>query len=181
GGADARVQQAGAAAVVHREREPRHVEHRHLAHAQHRVVGHAHAFGGVHVDPLRTQFPAAVLRRAGGIGRAVQRPQRALQLDVLGAAVAAPRHQLVADVADVVAVVDLAALGLLGDQAHAGVLVAHAAGGDVVPGLHVVGELVGAQVLVAAAQGDVAGDAPARLRAADLVALDVGGLLAAFL
>ena len=56
------------------------------------------------VDALRTQFPVAILGRAGRVGGAVQRPLRSVHLDVLRAAVAAPGHQLVGSLSESAAV-----------------------------------------------------------------------------
>src|SRR5690606_22595522 len=109
----------------------------------------------------------------------VHLPDRAAHGDRVGAAVAAAVDQLVADVGDDVAVVVLAALGAVGDDADAGVLVAHVALGHVAPALGVEAQLVGAEELVAADQGEVALVLRGGLGAAELVALDVGGLLVA--
>jgi hypothetical protein len=70
--------------------------------------------------------------------------------------------------------------GALGHHPHARVLVAHVAFGDVVPGLAVEGDLVGAQELVATAQGDVAlDDGVVVLDVLHLVAVDLGRLVRA--
>ena len=69
----------------------------------------------------------------------------------------------------------LVAFGAFGHHAHPVVLIADAALGDVLAGLAVVGELVGAQELVAAAERDVAGENGLLLLAAvEHVAEDVG-------
>ncbi len=98
----------------------------------------------------------------------------ALHLDLLGAAVAAPADQLVAQVLDGVAVRGLVAVGALGEDAHARVLVAHAPLGGVGPGLAVVDELVGAKELVAAGELHVALEHRAVGVAVQHVAGDVG-------
>ena len=156
GHADRRPQQTGAAPVVDREHQPRDVQHRYLADAHRRVAGDAQAFGGIDVDALRAQLPRPLRRRAGGVGGADQRALVAFQLDPFGSAVAASPGQLVAQVLDDVGVGFLVAMCALGDDAHAGILVAHAAFGDVGAFLAVVGQLVGAEELVAAAELDVA-------------------------
>src|SRR5690606_39702243 len=77
---------------------------------------------------------------------------------------------------DAVLSVVLVAYQALGDHPHRRVLVANVAGGGVGAGLLRVLDAVGAQELVAAAQGDVAGDVEDAAGHADgLVALDVGG------
>ena len=144
------------AAVVDRELEPRHVQHRDLADADGRVVRGAEARIGIDVDALRAQFPVAVVGRAGRIGRTQQRALGARHLDGVGAAVAASLDQLVAHVVDLVRVLALVALRAVGDHAHARILVAHVAVGDVLLGLLVEGEVVGVQELVAALERDVA-------------------------
>src|SRR5690606_28436580 len=113
----------GHAAVVDRELEPRHVQYRHLAHADGGVARGAEAGIGVDVDLVGAQFPVAVAGRAGGVGGADQLALRSLHADGVGAAVAAAFDQLVADVVDLVGIVGLVAVRALGDHAHARVLV----------------------------------------------------------
>lgn len=179
GHAHRRVQQAGLATVVDRELEPGHVQERDIAHPQHRVAGHAEALVAVHVDLLRAQFPHALVRGAGTVGGVVHAPERAGQLDRVGAAVAAPVHQLVTDVADGVGVGALVALGTVGDDADARVLVADVAFGLVGARFRIHLQPVGAQELVATNQGDVAVDQGHGPGAALGVALDHGGLVVA--
>src|SRR5690606_28776098 len=114
--------------------------------------------------------------------RAVERALRALHFDALGAAVAAALGQLVADVVDAMGIGALVALQALGDHAHPGILVTHAAGGDIGRRLVLEFQAVGAQELVSPAQRDVAfaGDVFA-IDAAHVVAGDVGGLRGPFL
>src|SRR5690606_1186872 len=123
------------------------------------------------------QLPAAFAGRAGRIGGAVQRAERPVHGDVVGAAVAASRDQLVADVVELVGVAVLVALGGFRDQAHARILVAHAAGGDVGAGLALVGELVRAEELVATTERHVALEHGLFLGPAQGVAVDVGRLV----
>src|SRR5690606_1457621 len=104
----------------------------------------------------RAQLPQPLAGRAGGIGRAVQGTLFADQLGARGAAASAPVDELVAHVLDAVRVLLLVALQPLGDDAHARVLVAHAAVGDVGALLGVEAEVVRGQELVAPGQGDVA-------------------------
>ena len=130
------------------------------------------------VDAPGAQLPGPLRGRAGGVRRSDQRTLRTLHLDAFGAAVAATLGQLVAQVVDGVGVRVLVALGAFGDDAHPRVLVTHAAFGDVVAGLAVVGQLVGTQELVAAVERDVAlEDRLLRFGRSQRVAFDVGGLL----
>src|SRR5690606_30167898 len=117
--ADVGIEQAGHAAVVDRELEPGHVQHGHLAHADGRVARGAEARLGVDVDPGGAQLPVAVVGRTGRIGRPHQRALRALHADAVGAAVAAPFDQLVADIVDLVGVARLVAARAPGHHAHA--------------------------------------------------------------
>src|SRR5690606_8286607 len=109
-------------------------------------------FLGVDVDAVGLQLPGALGWRTGRIGRAQQQALLALQLDLLRAAIAAAADQLVAQVLDRVAVGGLVAMGALGEDPHARILVADAALGGVGAGFAVIGELVGAQELVAAGE-----------------------------
>ena len=99
------------------------------------------------------------------------------QLDRFGTAVAAPLDQLVSQVLDGVPVRFLVAVGALGNDAHASVLVADTALGQVGAVLAVVGEFVGAQELVAAVELDVAlEDRAVGLAGVQCVAGDIGRL-----
>ncbi len=104
---------------------------------------------------------------------------RPLHVDAIGAAVAAPRDQLVLQVVDLVAVGVLIAPRAFGDQADAGVLVAHVAFGRIGVLFLIVGQVVRAQVLVPADEGDVALVFQVLLGTAELVAHDVGVLVRA--
>lgn len=106
-------------------------------------------------------------------------PDLALQVHRFGAAVAAPVHQLVLDVGDLVAVGVLVALGAVGDHAEGGVLIADIALGDVIAGLGVHAQVVRAQELVAALERDVALVLRGGAGAGKLVTFDVGGQLLA--
>jgi hypothetical protein len=178
---DAREQQARQAALIDRKAEPRHVQHRHLAHAQSRAARGAHAHVGVDVDLAGLQFPPAVAGRAGRVRRAEQGADGAVHADVVGATVAATRGQLVLHTVHTVGLGDRVTFHAIGHDAHAAVLVAHVAVGD--EGAVVLRELqvVGAKKLVAAAQGHVAGDVAGEItvharEAVEGIAVDVGGL-----
>ena len=106
-------------------------------------------------------------------------PDRALQVDGVGAAIAAPRDQLVANVADLVAVRFLVAFGTLGGQANGRIGIADVAVGDVIAGFGVHTQAVGAHELVTALERDVAAELRHDAGAGELVALDVGGQVAA--
>ena len=168
------------APVVDRELDPRHVQHRHLADVDGRAAGDAPAFLAVHVDAVGTQFPHPLAGVAGGIGRAVQTPLGAVEVDAVGATVAASRDQLVLHVLDLVGVRVLVARGPGCDDPHAAVLVTDIAVGDVGVVVLIVGQVIGIQVLVAAAQDDIALVFQVLFGAIQLVALDRGRLLGAF-
>ena len=178
--ADGRVQQAGLAAVVDGELEPGHIQHRDLAQVQGGSLGGAEPFLHIDVDLARAQFPQPLVRGAGGIRGPVERAELALQLGPRGAAAAALVNQLVAHVLDAVGVLLLVALQPLAHQPHARVLVADAPFGGVGAGLGIDGEVVGAEELVATAQGDVAVVVHHLVvDAAEFVTRDVGGMLVA--
>ncbi|MNV35932.1 hypothetical protein D3C71_1273930 [compost metagenome] len=179
GHAQLRVQQTGLAPVVDRELEPRRVEHRHLADAQHRVAGGAEAGLVVHFDLRRDQLPHRLRGIAGGVGGMVHLPNRTLQVDRFGAAIAAPGDQLVLDVADLVGIGFLIAFGAFGHHPDRAVRVTDIAFGDVVAGLGIEAQVFGAHELVTALEHDVALVLGNGAGAAELVAFDIGGLLVA--
>src|SRR5690606_12811557 len=130
------------------------------------------------VDALGAQFPGALRWGAGRVGRADQGALVTLQLDPFGTAVAAALDQLVAQVLDGVGVGFLVAVGTLGEDPHAGVLVAHAALGDVGTFVALVGQLVGPEELVTAGEFNVALENRAvGFAGIQRVAGDVGGLV----
>lgn len=106
-------------------------------------------------------------------------PDLALQIHRFGRTIAAPVHQLVLDVGDLVGVGVLIAFGAVGDHAEGGVLVADIAFGDVVAGLGVHAQVVGTQELVAALERHVALVLRGGIGTGELVAFDVGRQLLA--
>ena len=177
GQAHLRIQKAGLAAVVDRELEIRCPQHRHLADTQHGVACGTEAGVVIDLDLRCRELPHRLRGIAGGVGRAVHLAHRTLQVDRLGATVAAAGHQLVLDVGDLVGVAFLVAFGAAGLHPDRGVLVPDVALGDVVAGFGVEAQVVGAQELVAALERDIALVVGHHGGTGQLVAFDVRRLL----
>ncbi len=177
GQAHLRIEEAGLAAIIDRELEVGRPQDRHLADPQHRVACGAETGVVIDLDLRCRQLPYRLRGIAGGVGGAVHLADRTLQVDRLGATIAAAGHQLILDIADLVGVAFLVALGATGLHPDRGVLVTDIALGDVVAAFGIEAQVVGAQELVAALERDIALVVGHHGGTGQLVAFDVRRLL----
>ncbi len=165
--AEAGIQEAAATALVDGEAGVGQPQHRHPAQPQGGVAHAAHARLAVQVHGLRAQRPTAPAGIAGAVVHRLQIAARPDELGAVGLAVAAQGDQLVAQRLHATAVGGKIAGDAGGGYGDRSVLVAHVAFGTVGGGGVGVVETVGAQVLVGAAQVDIAGQ-PVHILAADI-------------